>query len=88
MKQKLLMRLSSVQFCMLEMRQFLDTHPNDPEALEMYNKYIDRFNALKKEYEEQCGPLTLSGNNSDDWLKNPWPWDPDFENACDCDSDK
>lgn len=75
MKKKLLLRVSSVQFALLETRMFLDTHPDDPEALEMYKKYKEKFNALVKEYEEQFGPLTLNGYNSDEWLKDPWPWD-------------
>ena len=83
MKNKLLIRLSSMHFAMLETRLFLDTHPDDAEAQKMLEKYQTKFNALKAEYEEQFGPLTLNGYNSDEWLNNPWPWDNDF--ACDDD---
>lgn len=31
-KDKLLRRLSAMQFAMWEMREFLDTHPNCPDA--------------------------------------------------------
>ena len=75
MKQKLLLRLSAANFGMLETRECLDTHPNDADALALYNKYYTKYSALKKEYEEQYGPLTLNGMNSDEWLKDPWPWD-------------
>ena len=75
MKQKLLLRLSAANFGVLEMREFLDTHPNDVDALALYNKYHTKYSALKKEYEERYGPLTLNGMNSDEWLKDPWPWD-------------
>lgn len=78
MKNKLLIRLSSMQFAMFETRLFLDTHPNDKEGLALLNKYQEKYNALKEEYEKQYGPLTLSGTNSDEWLNNPWPWDNDF----------
>lgn len=78
MKKKLLIRLSSMQFAMLEMRIFLDTHPNDDEALAMYNKYREKYKSLAKEFEEQFGPLTLNGYNSDEWLCDPWPWDNAF----------
>lgn len=80
MKKKLLIRLSSMQFGMLETRMFLDTHPNDPEALALFNKYFEKYKALVAEYEAQFGPLTLNGMNSDEWLNNPWPWDNNF--AC------
>lgn len=86
MKKKLLLRLSSAQFGMQEMREFLDTHPGDPDGIELYNKYKDKYNALKKEYEEKYGPLTLNGMNSDEWLSNPWPWDNDFDCEKDCDT--
>jgi spore coat protein JB len=75
MKEKLLLRVSSAGFAMHELRLFLDTHPDNKEALEMLEKYQSKYTALKKEYEEQYGPLSLNGINSDEWLKDPWPWD-------------
>ena len=75
MKEKLLLRVSSAQFAMYELRLFLDTHPDNKEALTMLEKYKSKYTELKKEYEEQFGPLTLNGINSDEWLKDPWPWD-------------
>ena len=75
MREKLMKRLSAAQFALYELRLFLDTHKDDKEALAMYEKYQSKYDALKKEYEEQFGPLTLNGLNSDEWLKDPWPWD-------------
>ena len=77
MKEKLLNRLSAAQFAMYELRLFLDTHKDNKEAMQMYEKYQSKYDVLKKEYEEQFGPLTLNGINSDDWLKDPWPWEVD-----------
>lgn len=67
-----------MQFGMLETRIFLDTHPDNTEALEMYNNYSQKYMALVKEFENKYGPLTLNGINSDEWLEDPWPWDNDF----------
>lgn len=78
MRKKLLTRLSSIQFSMVETRLFLDTHPDDIDALEMYEKYKKKYMALVEEYEKEYGPLTLNGHNSDDWIQNPWPWDNEF----------
>ncbi len=83
MKKKLLLRLSAMQFGMVETRLFLDTHPDDKDALELYNNYLEKYKALTKEYEQKYGPLTLNGKNSDEWLENPWPWDNDFNTAAD-----
>ncbi len=74
-KEKLLKRVSALGFALQEYRLFLDTHPNDREALELYNSYEKKLAAAKEEFERQFGPLTLNGINSDDWLKDPWPWD-------------
>jgi len=75
MKEKLLMRLSSAGFAMYELRLFLDTHPDNKEARTMLEKYQSKYEALKAEYEQEYGALTLNGANSDEWLKDPWPWD-------------
>lgn len=74
-KDKLLRRVSSLGFAKYELRLFLDTHPNNNEALEMLKSYNKKYEAVKAEYEKEYGPLTLNGYNSDEWLKDPWPWD-------------
>jgi len=74
-KTKLLKRVSALGFAMHELRLFLDTHPENTEALSLFESYTKKYNAVKEEYESQFGPLTLNGKNSDEWLKDPWPWD-------------
>ncbi len=74
-KDKLLMRVNALGFAMLEYRLFCDTHPNNKDAEEMFNTYKKKYEAAKEEFEKQFGPLTLNGINSDEWLKDPWPWD-------------
>lgn len=74
-KDKLLRRVSSLGFSIYELRLFLDTHPNNAEALEMLNSCQKKYAAVKAEYEKEFGPLSLNGFNSDEWLKDPWPWD-------------
>lgn len=80
-EKNLLNRLSAVQFALWETHMFLDTHPGNKEARRMHESYQKKFEALRKEYEETCGPLTLSGENSDEWVKNPWPWDVEHNNC-------
>ena len=88
MKKKLLIRLSSVGFALYETRLFLDTHPGNKEAMAMLEKYQAKYLALKNEYEQQFGPLTLNGMNSDEWLCDPWPWDNDFNSAEPCEDEE
>ena len=42
---------------------------------QMINDYKSKYKAVKAEFEKEYGPLTLNGYNSDEWLKDPWPWD-------------
>lgn len=74
-REQLLLKLSAVQFGMWEMRVYLDTHKGNEEAQRLYKKYCEQFEELKCEYEELYGPITLCEGNSDEWLKDPWPWD-------------
>ena len=41
----------------------------------MLNDYKSKYKSVKAEFEKEYGPLTLNGYNSDEWLKDPWPWD-------------
>lgn len=74
-REQMLLKLSAAQFAMWEMRIYLDTHEGNEEARKMYKKYHAQFEKLKAEFEEIYGPITLGENNSDEWLKDPWPWD-------------
>ena len=78
MKKKLLMRLSALQFGMVETRLFLDTHPDDRKALALYHKYAEKSRELKAYYNENFGPITPSDNLSQEsweWVHGPWPWE-------------
>jgi len=74
-REALLLKLSAAQFASWEMHIFLDTHPNNREALELREKYTKEFNELKKEYEAKYGLLYYQSGTPNQWLANPWPWD-------------
>ncbi len=80
-QKKLLARLSAAQFAAWELHMFLDTHPCDKTANEMFRKYTAETAMLKKEYESKYGPLTIQASNEADWLNDPWPWE--NERCCD-----
>ena len=77
-KDKLLRRLSAMQFAMWEMREFLDTHPNCPDAKALYNAYKEKYDTLAKEYEARFGP-DLKRRQQRRLTQDPWPWDADFD---------
>ena len=78
-KEALMKQLCAQQFAAIEVNLFLDTHPRNTAALEAMKKYTEKYNELKKKYEEKFGMLDIfSPNNSDcewTWIKGPWPWE-------------
>lgn len=76
-RETLLKKISTYQFAALDMQMYLDTHPNDTSALEKAKKYMEMAKPLIKQYEEQYGPLTKKGvdTNKWTWVKGPWPWE-------------
>ena len=77
MSGKALMRrkIYAYDFAILEFGMYLDTHPCDRTANEMFRKYTDEAKMLRREYESKYGPLTISASNEADWLNDPWPWE-------------
>jgi spore coat protein JB len=80
-KEAMLMELMAVDFAVIEFNLYLDTHPNDLRALEMYNMNVQKSRMLRDKYEMQYGPLTARYSKSASpwqWIRNPWPWSKDF----------
>ncbi len=76
----LLKKIQEIEFTTLELNLYLNTHPDDGNALEQYNRMHTELCALKRQYEEQYGPLLNYGfgtNKSKTWLwaVQPWPWE-------------
>ena len=75
----LLKEIMQLSFRLYDLTLFLDTHPNNTEALKMFNSYKTKYEALLRAYETAYGPITtmgVKGNTSWDWIKAPWPWEP------------
>ena len=75
---QLLQNINIVSFVLVDMVEYLDTHPNDRNAIDYFNHYSRIKNELSQEYSMKYGPLTLSTveTNSDEWkwaLQEP-PW--------------
>ncbi|HEU4965767.1 MAG TPA: spore coat protein CotJB [Bacilli bacterium] len=75
---KLLHDLQAVDFVLVELNLYLDTHPDDKNAVEQYNHYAHKKQLLKRDFEQQFGPLQGFGNSYSrypfDWKEAPWPW--------------
>ena len=77
-RNRLLQRIRSADFVLYEIALYLDGHPVNKRALAYYAKQRDSVMALRAEYEQKYGPLTIYGNNDDcdwHWIDHPWPWE-------------
>lgn len=74
----LLNKLNAYAFAAYDWNLYLDTHPNDKDAIAMFRKMVNRAAELRDEYQKKYGPLTADASmdsNRWNWIDNPWPWD-------------
>lgn len=75
---ELLEELQAVDFVLVELTLYLDTHPNDYNAIQQFNHFAKQSKHLRKQYEELYGPLMQYGKSYSgypwDWAESPWPW--------------
>lgn len=82
----LLRKITILDFMALDLHLYLNTHPNDCEALRMYNDVVDMVSQLRCRYEEEAGPLVSyrsQGKKGWEWECGPWPWQQAFNYAMD-----
>jgi spore coat protein JB len=75
---ELLNKISKCNFVLNDLNLYLDTHPNDKQALKMYGQYQRQSSESVAEYEKMYGPLTPGLTNRTDtwnWIDGPWPWE-------------
>ena len=73
-QEKLLHDIGVLDFVVIELSLYLDTHPTDRNAMEYYNHYNRMTNQAKKEYSQKFGPLTLAladTSECGDWNGRP-----------------
>lgn len=67
-----------VDFTLVDLMLYLDTHPNCKEAMEYYNHYVKVKNKMMKEFSMLYFPLTKEYSESTTewrWGKAPLPWE-------------
>ena len=70
--------IAMLGFCAVDMMLYLDTHPDDEEALNYFNQCNTLYNAAKQSYQEQFGLLNAFSEqerSSWDWNTAPMPWE-------------
>lgn len=72
-------QLAQACFTVHEAVLYLDTHPNDQNALEYYRRKQQQLTQASENYQKVVGPIractvdTSSGGWR--WVETPWPWE-------------
>ncbi|HKM03647.1 MAG TPA: spore coat protein CotJB [Lachnospiraceae bacterium] len=78
-QQEMIHEISIVDFVLVEMTLYLDTHPMESEAIDYFNHYCKIKNKLLKEFAAKFYPLTLSTadvySKEWKWALAPLPWE-------------
>jgi spore coat protein JB len=61
-----------IDFVIIEMTEYLDTHPSDREAMEYLSHYVRMKNQAMREYAMKYEPLRIS--DTDSGSQNEWKW--------------
>lgn len=80
-RRNLLRKIQEVEFACVELNLYLDTHPDNEQALCDFNNFTEELMNLKNMYETKYGPLTNFGGSPSrfpwQWIESPWPWEED-----------
>lgn len=72
-----LTELQALEFVVLELGLYLNTHPDDTEAFGLFKQYAAMERSAKAAFEAKHGPLMKESAATGDcyrWLQDPWPW--------------
>ena len=76
MRRDMMDQIRALEFGIVELALYLDTHPEDQKALCLHKKYCKEVKELKDKYQKVYGPLTINYPcNKWRWLEEPWPWE-------------
>ncbi|MEO3943989.1 spore coat protein CotJB [Gorillibacterium sp. CAU 1737] len=74
----LLQQLQALDFALVELTLYLDTHPLDLAAVRQFNQLSQERLAVAQLFERHVGPLLSFGHSPSrerwDWAEAPWPW--------------
>ena len=73
---ELLRAIAEASFFALDLQLYLDTHPDDTRAVEMFREAVKQYKACKAAFEDSFYPLTSTSAGKDgdwDWLCGTFP---------------
>jgi spore coat protein JB len=76
-RDEMLKKLTALDFYIIDLHLYLNTHPSDKDAIMKYNAMVKEASAIRQDYQEQYGMLMAGCTPSKipwQWIDNPWPW--------------
>ena len=73
----MLNKISELEFAITDLNLYLDTHPNNREALRMLTQLSATVKSMMYDYSQKCGPLVVtdvSDKTPFEWVQGKWPW--------------
>lgn len=75
-RQKMMKEIKCLNFAIIELAEYLDTHPDDRKAICLHKEYTNQLKEVKDKYQRVFGPLSIYYPcNKWRWLEEPWPWE-------------
>ncbi|WP_044899427.1 spore coat protein CotJB [Brevibacillus sp. LEMMJ03] len=75
---QLMHELQTLDFVLVELSLYLNTHRDDMNAIQQFNEYSGRRWQVACEFEAHYGPLLQYGHSYSgypwQWPESPWPW--------------
>jgi len=77
-RDELLKQLTILDFMLVDLALFLNTHPQEREAIEEYNAVACEADRVRADFERLFGPLCSYRSKNPapvwTWMDDPWPW--------------
>lgn len=77
-RQRALAKVMMLEFNLHELNLYLDTHPNDQQALDRFHEFHHEVLQAREEFNQQFGPLAILDVHEKEvpwaWKMGPWPW--------------
>ena len=75
-RRDMMKQIKCLNFAVVELAEYLDTHPDDRKALCLHKEYCNQLENIKDKYQRAFGPLSINCPcNKWRWLEEPWPWE-------------
>lgn len=80
-KKALMRKIQALSFAKVEAELYLDTHPENTNAIDYYKKILAELDEAMTKYQNEYSPIFAEGivGNRWAWVDDNWPWHTDFE---------